>query len=182
MSISPKWAFGGFNDLHLVGLRFFGLPIEEYLFFFCIPYACTFTYFVLRNYVPKLHLAARQVLFVLAALLLLALLFVHDLWYPKVTFVLLAAFILVVVRRKEPFLQHFLAMYLIILLPFSVVNGILTGSWIKEEVVWYNDAENLGIRLGTIPVEDTMYGMLMLLMTITFMEWLKGRPKPHLGS
>ncbi len=72
-------------------------------------------------------------------------------------------------------MSRFYFSYLIILIPFFIVNGILTGSFIEGEVVWYNNAENLGIRLGTIPFEDVFYGMLMLLINIAFFEWLKRR-------
>jgi lycopene cyclase domain-containing protein len=40
-------------------------------------------------------------------------------------------------------------------------------------IVWYNNAYNLGVRLYSIPVEDAMYSMAMLLLTITVYEWLK---------
>ncbi|MFZ1617834.1 MAG: lycopene cyclase domain-containing protein, partial [Flavobacteriales bacterium] len=63
----------------------------------------------------------------------------------------------------------------ILLLPFMIVNGILTGSMLEEAVVWYNDAENLGVRIGTIPVEDVFYGLLMVLVPITIYEALLKR-------
>ncbi len=67
--------------------------------------------------------------------------------------------------------------YAIILIPFLLVNGVLTGSFIEEQVVWYNDDANLGIRMGTIPVEDTFYGMLLILLNISILEWLQDRER-----
>jgi lycopene cyclase domain-containing protein len=61
--------------------------------------------------------------------------------------------------------------YVVILIPFFLVNGVLTGSWIPEQVVWYNDEQSLGIRMGTIPVEDTIYNLGMLLTVFAVMEW-----------
>ena len=72
-------------------------------------------------------------------------------------------------------MDHFYLMYSIILIPFFIVNGILTGMWISEEVVWYNDEENLGFRLMIIPVEDVFYGMAMLLMTTIISDKLKAK-------
>ena len=60
-----------------------------------------------------------------------------------------------------------------ILIPFLIVNGILTGSFIKDEVVWYDDLENLGLRIFTIPIEDAFYGMLLLILSISIYEYLR---------
>jgi lycopene cyclase domain-containing protein len=49
------------------------------------------------------------------------------------------------------------------LLPFFIVNGLLTGTGLSHPIVWYNNAENLSIRLGTIPVEDVSYSYNMLV-------------------
>jgi lycopene cyclase domain-containing protein len=68
---------------------------------------------------------------------------------------------------------RFYLAYAVILIPFFIVNGILTGSFIEQEVVWYNNEENLGVRIGTVPVEDIFYGMLLILMNVVIYEWLQ---------
>jgi lycopene cyclase domain-containing protein len=67
-------------------------------------------------------------------------------------------------------LSTFFITFLIILIPFGIVNGILTGSFIDEPVVRYNNAENLGIRLGSIPIEDIGYAFNMLIMSLILIK------------
>jgi lycopene cyclase domain-containing protein len=64
-------------------------------------------------------------------------------------------------------------MYAIILIPFFIVNGLLTGTGLDEPVVWYNDSQNLRMRILTIPVEDIFYGMLLLLLNTALFEKFK---------
>jgi len=52
------------------------------------------------------------------------------------------------------------------LIPFFIVNGILTGTGIEGNIVWYNDEQNLGIRLLTIPIEDSAYAFSLILMNL----------------
>ena len=57
------------------------------------------------------------------------------------------------------------------LIPFFIVNGILTGSFIEDQVVWYNNDENLGIRIGTVPVEDSVYAFTMILTVLVLTDY-----------
>jgi lycopene cyclase domain-containing protein len=55
-------------------------------------------------------------------------------------------------------------------LPIAIVNGILTGTGIENEVVWYNPKEIIGIRILSIPVEDFFYGFLLILLNVLVFE------------
>lgn len=166
----------GFNAEYLTGLYLGSLPLEEVLFFICIPYACVFTYEALKYLIKKDYLLPYRRLISISLLIVLAVgAAMHtDRWYTVTTFSALGIYIILLeFILHSPFLSRFYLSYLFVLIPFFMVNGILTGSFIDGEVVWYNDAENLGIRIGTIPVEDIFYGMLLLLMNVSVFEWLQ---------
>ena len=63
----------------------------------------------------------------------------------------------------------FLISYVIILIPFLLVNGLLTAL----PVVVYNNAENMGVRIYHIPVEDIFYGYLLFMMNVAVYEKIK---------
>lgn len=168
----------GFNPRYLSGVYIGSLPIEEIMFFICIPYACLFTYHALGYLIEKDYFQAYQnkITYVLVAALLLIGGYHIDKWYTGLTFLSTAAFLITLTLLVKPtYLSRFYFAYIFILIPFFIVNGILTGSWIDGEVVWYNNQENLGIRMGTIPIEDTFYGMLMLVMNVAIFEKLKAK-------
>jgi len=165
----------GFNDSHLIGVKMLGLPLEEWLFFFTVPYACMFIYEVLNYFVKRdvLGGVARPFSIVLAVFLVVMGALHLDKWYTSVTFLSTAAWLGLIIWRKPDWLGRFYLGYMVSLVPFLMVNGVLTGSFLDEPVVWYNDAENLGLRIATIPVEDSMYMLLMLLMNTTLYEGLR---------
>ncbi len=167
----------GFNDRYLTGLRLGNLPIEEVLFFVCIPYACVFTYEAV-NYLLKTPLSRATT--AISGLMVLALAITGgvyiDHWYTSVTFIGLVSYLIILYNfRHTAFLSRFYFTFLFILIPFFIVNGILTGTGLPEPIVWYNDTENLGLRMLTIPVEDTFYGMLLILMNVSIFEFLQQR-------
>jgi lycopene cyclase domain-containing protein len=166
----------GFNEKYLSGIQWGNLPMEEWLFFICIPYACLFTIYAFKNLVPKFRFSDKTtaaIYFSLQTVLIATLLYNYDRWYTAVNFSLALVLLALVFNYKRDVLNVFFPVFLILLLPFFIVNGFLTGSWIHEEVVWYNNAENLGIRLGTVPIEDSIYALTMLLMIFVLMEKFK---------
>jgi hypothetical protein len=70
-----------------------------------------------------------------------------------------------------------------LLVPFIASNGVLTGLdfWqydvfnqdvqgIADQIVWYNNDHNLRLRIFSMPVDDLIYGFLMIAMTIISYE------------
>jgi len=162
-----------FNPEYLLGIYILNLPVEEWLFFIAIPYATVFIYEVLKVQLPhfekpNLFLGVSLVLLVIFALTAY---FFRERLYTFFNFFLLTIYFGYTIFRNR-FKQHLTKFYLawlISLVPFLIVNGLLTAL----PVVEYNDAHNLGIRMFTIPSEDFFYFFLLLLMDLTIFEYLK---------
>lgn len=166
----------GFNSDYFMGAKFFGMPIEEWMFFFCIPYACLFTHEVLKYLVPKFKLSKSTTIiltFLLIVFTFLLLIFNFGKWYTTVNFSCFLLLMLYSVKYHIKTLQEYYPSFLVILIPFLIVNGILTGSFIEEPVVWYNNAENLGFRIFTIPFEDVFYAFTLLFSIQLIFNFLK---------
>ncbi|OOQ58115.1 lycopene cyclase domain-containing protein [Mucilaginibacter pedocola] len=163
-----------FNDKHITGIKFIGLPLEEILFFLTVPFSCVFIYACLNYYVKwqpsRLYSRLVSNLLIGASASLLA--YNYTRLYTAVTFGLLIVLLVALVYYfKVNWLGGFYMAFVVSLIPFYIVNGILT-SW---PVVLYNDAQNMGIRVGSIPFEDHFYSMALLLMNIAFFEYFKQR-------
>lgn len=166
----------GFNPRFLIGIYFYNLPIEEILFFICIPYSSIFTYYCMKQY--RQFLWSNKTIKYIVTTLVILLYTIGFINYTKAytasTCISLATVLFLHLRyKKTDYLAGLIITYIIILLPFFIVNGILTGTGIPEPVVWYNNDENIGIRLLTIPIEDVFYGFELILLNAFFFEFYK---------
>ena len=171
--IFTKIGVWSFNQRYHSGIEFFGLPIEEWLFFICIPYASIFIHFAFHFFFPKVGLSDKtvKIIYWILMVVLLPTIFIHyDKLYTAINYSVLVLLLTYTVFKVPHILNTFFITFLIVLIPFSIVNGILTGSFIDEPVVVYNNVENLGIRLGTIPIEDIGYAFSMLLMSLVLIK------------
>lgn len=162
-----------FNDTYLIGLRILGLPLEEILFFICIPFSCVFTYYCLDQFLRldwKVLPEKIYVIFSIIVYLGIAVYF-HDRIYPFVTFLSLSLslFILYFIL-KSSWIGKASFVYLILSPGFLAVNGILTGTGLESPIVNYNPEKFIGSRIFTIPIEDFFYGYEMILWNIFFFK------------
>ena len=155
----------GFNPNYLSGFNIGNLPVEEVLFFICIPYACVFTYHCIdRLYKVKLSIKVTTIsTYALIALLVTGVIFNLEKMYSVSIFVSLSVFLsLLLLLRKADWIGKFYIVFSILLIPFLIVNGVLTGSFLDDPIVWYNNNENMNFRIFTIPLEDVFYAMLLI--------------------
>lgn len=179
---SGVWSF---SSEHITGIKLGSLPLEEVLFFFVVPYCCVFIYECMISYFPGIRYRkwGTPVLMGMALLFVVTAVMSYGKNYTFYTSLFNALFIAVLLLFRNWFkgfdASSFLISYLVVVIPFLIVNGLLTGI----PVVLYNDAENLGIRIfsflpwpmNNIPVEDIFYGMLLILMNVAFYEKLRNR-------
>lgn len=173
-TIYGVWSF---NPDYIRGIYFLNLPLEEILFFVTVPFACIFIYECLNYYIKRdlLEPVSVYITYVLIGLCAVLLILFYDKVYSLITFGLLLVILLFAqFALRLRFLSRFYLAYLVSLIPFYIVNGLLTSI----PVVMYNNEENMSFRVGTIPFEDHFYSMAMLLLNIMFFEYFRNRTKP----
>lgn len=163
-----------FNPEYLCGIYFWNLPLEEVLFFIVVPYACIFIYDCLNAYFPANTLfrsASRSITAVYLLWCLVNVLFFNHQAYTFFTSLFSIPFLVWAFWFKPEWLGDFWRAYLVHLIPFFLINGVLTAM----PVVLYNNNENYGIRLYTVPLEDTLYSFLLMFGTTALFEALKAK-------
>lgn len=151
-----------------------GLPPGEWLFFICVPYACIFILACVHGYLKDRPLQLpRWFWFALAALALLAAALFWQRLYSFTNFLALAIIVTAAAIIIPDILnsRNFWLAMLITYIPFVIANGILTAL----PIVLYDDSMNLGIRIGSIPLDDFIYSFSMLLLGFGGYEFLGKR-------
>lgn len=159
-------AYWGFNSTYLIGLNIFNLPLEEWLFFITVPFSCVFIHYVLKAYFSnpiKLKFTKSFWKYFSFVIFIIGFLSYKQM-YTFVTFSITALVVYVLNKKYSNFMNQFMFTYIVALIPFVMVNGVLTGSITTEPIVWYNNEENFGIRFLTIPIEDFVYNLLLLII------------------
>jgi len=169
-----KWNVWGFNESYFLGPKIFGLPVEEILFFVSIPFASLFVHACLIAYFPKDNLKKWDALisWILGLGLVTVGLWNFDRVYTSTSFLTAGVGMIVHYHLFEnKYRTLFYRSFLIVLFPFIIVDGALTGWFSNAPIVLYNTDEFLGIRFGSVPLEDAIYGFFLLLLVTTFQDW-----------
>jgi len=164
-----------FNPEFLSGISLFNLPVEEWMYFLVMPYLGVYIYEFVNDRFPKFEYPNT---FLAVSLILLVIFgavayFSRQILYPFFTFFLLSIYLGYTIFRnrfKKHYTKFYLA-YLILLVPFILINGIITAL----PVVEYNPVHTFGIGLYTIPIENFASLFLLFIINVTIYEYLKER-------
>lgn len=165
-----------FADEYTFGFRIFGLPFEEILFFYSVPYACLFSWQMLK----KFHINdssenninnVKVLLFTFTVIVLSIINFTGGKEYTGLAFLFFSISILIdyylgakIITRKI-----FIIYFLLVSFFTLIFNGYLT--W--RPIVTYDIAYQLNFRIFTIPIEDFFFGYAMLIIVTTIFEKLE---------
>lgn len=170
----------GFTPKYLQGIYFGDLPLEECLFFLLVPYACLFIHEVLKAYFPNVKLEKFAHFFAFGFTLLgliLGMMHLDKAYTASACLISALLTIGIYYVYKARWYARFVFTFLVAVIPFLIVNGILTGAFTQEPVVWYSEDHIMGPRIYTIPVEDIFYNYCMLFPITAIFEWLSKRTR-----
>ena len=160
-----------FNTDYTLGVIIAGLPIEEWLFFYCIPFACVFTYYCLDKFydLSWTHVFNNVIVFVTTIVCVVSALLYYDKIYTLMTaLITLVTIVYLHFIVKKEWLGQASFVFMLLMVGFFAVNGVLTGTGIASPIVNYNPEHFLDIRILTIPIEDAVYGYSQFMLNIYF--------------
>ncbi len=175
--IFTEWRVWGFNEAYHQEFTIFGLPLEEVLFFIIIPFSSLFIYECLQYYYPRDILASldKIISYGIGGLLILIGFINWDLMYTSTTFLLTGGFMIFHYGYlKNTYRTKFYFSYLIVWIPFLLVDGVLTGGYSAEPIVIYHLEEFMNIRITSVPLEDSIYGLLLLMLNMSLYKEFVG--------
>lgn len=171
-----------FAEQYTMGIRFFGLPFEEILFFFTVPFACLFTwqmvkkYFISSSYTSN-HINSiadnffsnKTIIFLVILFLIISIFsFFNGLEYTSLSALFFSISILFdkYFGAKIIFTKRFVVYFIFVSIFTVIFNGYLT--W--RPIVTYDEIYQIGFRIFTIPIEDFFFGYALLILATSLFE------------
>ncbi len=157
-----QWGIWGFNDRYITGFRIGGLPWEEWVWFFIIPF-CSF--FVHTHVRENIRLNTKWDSWLVWIILPILLIIYANTWEKMYSAWSVGSVIVILVWIliwKREGIGIFMISFGINCIPMFFFNGMLTGLLTEQGLVVYHPGEFSGIRVGSYPVEDLGFGFSYL--------------------
>lgn len=164
------WGWWQYNPQYIFGVRFFGLPIEEIVFFIAVPFACLVVWHAAQRFKGGVPPWVPRAVFVVLVIACAGLIALHigrwrTVFDASIVIITVAALWgSDVVRHKAWWYWNGMTLGL-----FLVCNAILTTA----PVVVYDISAATGWRVGSIPIEDFLYNFSLLNLLVLAYERCK---------
>jgi isorenieratene synthase len=163
-----------FEDARVLGVRLWGLPLEELGFFVLVPLACIITWELVMGGARASPRGTPRNGIIAAASLVAAVILG---WLGR-EYTALCMLAIAVASLLDAALATRLASSrtarlhaLVVLGLTTVFNGYLTA----RPIVSYDPRYQLDVRIGTIPIEDYAFGLALVWVTTALYQWRRGR-------
>lgn len=161
-----------FSDDYTIGVRFFGLPFEELMFFVVVPYACLFTWEMVYRRTTEGLIKFYKLIYLISVLFisLSVLSFFYEKEYTSLALLSFGLAILfdLTIGAKIINQKRFYYFFGWITFFTLIFNGYLT--WLP--IVTYDEFYQIGFRIFTIPIEDFFFGFSLLILNTSIFEKL----------
>ncbi len=157
--------FWSFNTKYILGIYLIGVPIEEWLFFFSVPYACLFIWENLNTPLIKIKQTGKSYVSFIVMLLFSGIFFLYQaIYYTGIDLLVFAAVVAFdfISGARLIFSKKTAVFSVILLLLITIFNYYLTA----RPVVIYNLDVKTSFYVLTIPVEDFIYGFSLIILQL----------------
>ena len=135
--IFTKLGIWGFNNQYLNGIYILNLPIEEILFFLCIPFCCLYTYHLVEkfniSFFKNTDWKKINVYFLFIVLVLGLINYMKI--YTFICFIMFSLVLFIVNKSSINInFNFFYTTFILIIIPFLIINGALTGCFLIKQL------------------------------------------------
>ena len=163
-----------FADEYTIGFRIFKLPFEEIMFFITVPYACLFTWQMVKKHSVPIKIFETSISnnFINIFITILFIFSIGAFYFGKEYTTLAGLFFIVSILFDRVWgasilTNHKFFFFFILISLFTLLfNGYLT--W--RPIVTYDEIYQLGFRIFTIPIEDFFFGYALLIIATSLFE------------
>lgn len=160
--VTGKW--WQFNSNYILGIKMFGLPIEEWLFFLVVPWAMLVLWHNKNLVIESKKVNWGKWLFWGIGLLGIGV--ATQSWYGLLVVGLYL--LLVIILNTRVHLLDWVVLAVTTILATLIFNTYLTS----RPVVTYYPTAISGWKIGTVPIEDFYYGLVLVLGVMYVYEQL----------
>lgn len=170
-----------FAEEYVLSFNIINLPFEEILFFISVPFACLFTWQMIKKFSKNINddkrITKNQNHILTLIVIVFMIIGIITMQTPKEYTTLASLFFassILIDKRfgANIFLKKYFGYYMLLVTIFTLIfNGYLT--W--RPVVTYNPIYQLDFRIFTIPIEDFFFGFALIIIATTIFEKLINR-------